>query len=45
MRVAKWLAAAGLAAAGTRADTRRPNGWRIEVDASTDLTDPPSYYP
>ena len=45
MRVAKWLAAAGLAADGTRADTLHPNDWRIEGDASTDLTDLPSYYP
>ena len=41
----EWLADAGLAADGTRADTNHPNGWRIEVDASTDLSDLPSYYP
>ena len=45
MRVANWLAAAGLAANGARADPLQPNGWRIEVDASTDLTDLRLYYP
>ena len=41
----EWLADAGLADDGIRADTKHPDGWRIEVDASTDLTDLPSYYP
>ncbi|MDP4667198.1 MAG: prolyl oligopeptidase family serine peptidase [Gaiellales bacterium] len=41
----EWLADAGLVADGVRADTKHPNGWRIEVDASTDLGDIPSYYP
>jgi hypothetical protein len=39
------LADAGIAEDGVRADTKHPNGWRIEVDASTDLSDIPSYYP
>ena len=39
------LADAGLTEDGVRADTKHPNGWRIEVDASTDLGDIPSYYP
>ncbi len=41
----EWLADAGLTDNGNRADTKYPHGWRIEVDASTDLTDLPSYYP
>ena len=41
----EWLADAGLVEDGTRADTKHPNGWRIEVDASTDLGDLPSFYP
>ena len=41
----EWLADAGIAEDGVRADTKHPNGWRIEVDASTDLSDIPSYYP
>ncbi len=41
----EWLADAGLTDSGNRADTKYPHGWRIEVDASTDLTDLPSYYP
>ena len=41
----EWLADAGLVEDGTRADTKHPTGWRIEVDASTDLSDLPSFYP
>ena len=41
----EWLADAGLVDDGVRADTKHPNGLRIEVDASTDLSELPSYYP
>ena len=41
----EWLADAGLIPDGIRADTKHPDGWRIEVDALADLSDLPSYYP
>lgn len=41
----EWLVDAGLIADGFRADTKHPVGLRIEVDATTDLSDLPSYYP
>lgn len=44
-RNSEWLADAGIADDGIRADTKHPSGWRIEVDAATDLSDIPSYYP